>query len=172
MQVARQSRADFRWAGIRRLVTFIFFSTTINAYAEERKFCSDIEILIEHSYTRFLAIRGERNDNPGGYNSLFFLPDASSCIIMQDIEKSSYQCSWEFQYGEARADRKFDHFREALKSCIGYLAKERKDQLVNHPDYYLSFYYLLPSGQVNVTFKKKVKLMKSYVSIGIDGFTK
>jgi len=154
------------------LVAVFYLVVTMSAYAEEQKFCNNIEKLIKHSDSQFLAIRGDWSDSLGSYNTPFVLPNALSCMIMVDIEKSSYQCSWEFQYGDEIADKMFDHFQKEMRSCIGHLAKERKDQSVNHPDYYLSYYYSLPGGQANVTFKNKVKMMKTYVSIGIDGFKK
>lgn len=129
------------------LVTAQYLGTIVSASADGQKFCSAIEYLIEQSKSKILAIREESANNIGAYGTIFILPDALNCVVLVDLDKSSYQCIWKFPYGDERAEKTFRRFKNEMKSCIGHLAKERKDRSVNHPDIYLSYYYSLPSGQ-------------------------
>ena len=59
-----------------------------------------------------------------------------------------------------------------MRNYIGNTAEERRDQPVNHPDFYAFYYYQLPGGEARVSIKNKRKLMSTLVSIVIDGFKK
>ena len=146
--------------------------TVLNAASQEPIPCSDILYLIEQSKTQFLAIRGSAGNEQGGYETTFVLSGAWFCVILEDAEKGSYQCTWKHPHGDERAQQQFLGFVKEMRSCIGHFAEERKDQSVNHPDFYASYFYRLPGGEASVTLKNKSKLMSTLVSIGIDGFTK
>ncbi len=146
--------------------------TFLNAASEEPTLCSDILYLIEQSRSQFLAIRGDAGSEFGDYDTTFVLPDAWYCVILEDVEKSSYQCTWKYLHGDERAQKTFQRFVKEMRNCIGNIAEERTDQPVNHPDFYASYYYQLPGGEASVTLKNKSKLMSTLVSIRIDGFAK
>ena len=145
--------------------------TFLNAASEEPTLCSDILYLIEQSRSQFLAIRGDAGSDFGDYDTTFVLPDAWYCVILEDVEKRSYQCTWKYPLGDERAQKTFQRFVKEMRNCIGNIAEERTDQPVNHPDFYASYYYQLMGGEASVTLKDKNKLMSTLVSIGIDGFT-
>jgi hypothetical protein len=149
------------------------FSTIpfLNAASEEPALCSDILYLIEQSRSQFVAIRGDTGSDFGGYDATFVLPDAWYCVILEDAEKGSYQCTWKYPLGDERAHQTYQRFIEEMRNCIGHMAEERVDRPVNHPDFYASYYYRLPGGEASVALKNKSKLMSTLVSIGIDGFT-
>ncbi len=146
--------------------------TFLNAASEEPTLCSDILYLIEQSRSQFLAIRGDSGSDFGDYDTTFVLPDAWYCVILEDVAKRSYQCTWKYPYGDERAHKTFQRFVKEMRNCIGNIAEERRDQPVNHPDFYASYYYQLPRGEARVTLKNKSKLMSTLVSIVIDGFKK
>lgn len=145
--------------------------TCLHAASEERNLCADILYLIEQSRSQFSAIRGETDSDSGGYDTTFILTDAWHCLIHEDVKKSSYRCTWKFPYGDDQAHATFHRFAEEMRSCIGNMAEEREDQLVNHPDYYASYYYHLPGSEASVSLKNKGKLMSTLVSIRVDGYT-
>ena len=146
--------------------------TSLNAASEEPTLCSDILYLIEQSRSQFFAIRGDTGSDSGDYDTTFVLPSAWYCVILEDVEKRSYKCTWKFSYGDEQAHKTFQRFTKEMRNCIGNIADERTDQPVNHPDFYASYYYQLPGSEARVTLKNKSKLMSTLVSIVIDGFTK
>lgn len=152
------------------LLIVIFLSNSPSVNAKQEQFCTDIQRLIEYSKSQFLEIRGKLDENSGGYHPHLVLLDASSCMIASNTEKSSYRCSWDFSHQDKKSRSTFNQFREQINACIGDVANEQGDRLVNHPDYYLSYYHLLPSGQVKVSIKDKAKMLKTFVSISVDGF--
>ena len=149
------------------------FSTIpfFNAESEEPTLCPDILYLIEQSGSQFSAIRGDRASDSGDYHTTFVLPDASSCVILGDAEKSSYQCTWKYPQGDERAHGTFKGLVREMRNCVGNIAEERKDQPVNHPDFYAAYTFQLPGSEASVSLKNKSKLMRTLVSIRIDGFT-
>ena len=156
------------------IVAAIVFSITtcLNAAAEKPTLCSDILYLIEQSRSRFLAIRGNTRSDFGDYDTTFVLPDAWYCVLLEDVEKRSYKCTWKYPHGDEQAHKTFQQFVKEMRNCIGNVAEERTDQPVNHPDFYAAHYYQLPGSEARVTLKNKSKLMSTLVSIVIDGFTK
>lgn len=146
--------------------------TSLNAASEEPTLCSDILYLIEQSRSQFVAIQGDTGSDFGDYDTTFVLPDAWYCVILEDVEKRSYKCTWKYPYGDQQAHNTFQRLAKEMRNCIGDVADERTDQPVNHPDFYASYYYQLPDGEARVTLKDKGKLMSTLVSIVIDGFTK
>jgi hypothetical protein len=164
-----KERAQRRLAAI--LAAAAVFSTTtfMNAASEELTLCTDILYLIAQSGSQFSAIRGDTGSDFGDYDTTFVLPDASYCVIHEDVEKRSYHCTWKYPYGDERAHKTFQRLVKEMRSCIGNIAEERTDQPVNHPDFYASYYYQLPGGEARVTLKNKGKLMSTLVSIVIDG---
>ena len=146
--------------------------TFLNAASDEPTLCSDILYLIEQSRSQFVEIRGDTAGDFGDYDATFVLPDAWYCAIFEDAEKRSYRCVWKYPHGDERAHKTFQRFADEMRSCIGNMAEERRDQSVNHPDFYASYYYQLAGGAASVNLKNKAKLMSTLVSIRIDGFTK
>ena len=144
----------------------------LNAASEETTLCSDMLYLIEQSRSQFLAVRGDTGSDFGDYDGTFVLPDAWHCVILEDVEKSTYKCTWKYPHGDERAHKTFQRFAKEMRNCIGHIAEERTDQSVNHPDFYASYYYRLPGGAASVSLKNKAKLKSTLVSIRIDGFTK
>ncbi len=146
--------------------------TVLGSASEEPTLCSDIFYLIEQSRSQFLAIQRDTNSDFGGYESTFILADAQYCVILEDVEKKSYKCTWKYPHGDERAHKAFQRFAKEMRNCIGNSAEERTDQPINHPDFYTAYYYQLAGGEARVTLKNKGKLMSTLVSIVIDGFTK
>ncbi len=154
-------------------VAAVFFLITFLSSASEKStLCSDILYLIEQSRSQFLAIQGDTSGDFGDYESTFVLPDARYCVILEDVEKKSYKCTWKYPHGDERAHKAFQRFAKEMRNCIGNSAEERTDQPINHPDFYTAYYYQLAGGEARVTLKNKGKLMSTLVSIVIDGFTK
>ena len=77
--------------------------TCLNAVSEEPTLCSDILYLIEQSKSHFLAIRGDTPSDFGDYNATFVLSGAWHCVIREDVEKSSYRCTWKYPHGDEHA---------------------------------------------------------------------
>lgn len=146
--------------------------TFLNAASEEATLCPDILYLIEQSRSQFLAVRGDTGSDFGDYDATLVLPDAWHCVILEDVEKTTYKCTWKYPLGDEQAHQTFQRFAKELRNCIGHIAGERTDQSANHPDSYASYYYQLPSGAASVSLKNKAELMSTLVSIRIDGSTK
>ena len=159
---------------ISRVVAVSILSIIIflNAASAESTLCSSILYLIEQSKTQVLAIRRGTSSKLREYDSTFALPEAWHCAILEDVEKTSYQCTWKYPHGDQRAHKTFQRFVKEMRSCIGNIAKERVDKPVNHPDFFVSYYYQLPDGEASVALKNKSKLMSTLVFVGIDGFTR
>ncbi len=99
--------------------------TFLNAASEEPTLCSDILYLIEQSRSQFVAIRGDTSSDFGDYDATFVLPDAAYCVILEDVEKSSYQCTWKYPHGDERAQKTFQRFVNEMRNCIGSLGRNR-----------------------------------------------
>jgi hypothetical protein len=143
----------------------------LNGVAEERTLCADILYLVEQSRSQFSEIRGNTGSDFGDYDATLVLTDAWYCVLLEDVEKASYKCTWKYPLGDKRAHETFQRLAGEMKNCIGHMADERTDQPVNHPDFYASYYYQLPGSEARVTLKNKAKLRSTLVSIVVDGFT-
>lgn len=156
-----------------RVVTVYLLSSIalLNMSSADSTLCSSILFLVEQSKTQFLEIRGGTGSKVGEYDSTFVLPEAWHCGILEDVEKTSYQCTWKYPLGDQRAHETYQRFVKQMRSCIGSIAEERIDKPVNHPDLFKSHYYQLPNGEASVALKNKSKQMSTLVSIGVDGFT-
>ncbi|MGI9433773.1 MAG: hypothetical protein ACR2Q4_02905 [Geminicoccaceae bacterium] len=143
--------------------------TFLSAASQEPGPCTDIHDLIEQSGSQFEAIRGAADRTSRGQEATFVLPDASSCMILDDPEKSSYRCVWKYPYGDEQAHQAFQRHLNDMRNCIGHMAEETTDQSVNHPDFYASYYFQLQGSAASVNLKNKAKLGSTLVSIRIDG---
>jgi hypothetical protein len=167
-----KQRVQRRLAAVLAAAAAFSASTFLNAASEEPVQCAVILYLIEQSRSQFSAIQGDTGSDFGDYDTTFVLPDAWYCVIHEDVEKRSYQCAWKHPYGDERAHKTFERLVKEMRNCIGNIAEERRDQPVNHPDFYASYYYRLPGGEARVTLKNKSELGSTLVSIVIDGFKK
>jgi hypothetical protein len=149
------------------MIVFVFFNTA----SAKPILCSDILYLIEQSRSRFSEIQKDTGSDFGDYDTTFSLSDAWYCVILEDVQKKTYKCTWKYPLGDERAHKTFQRMVKEMRDCIGNIADERKDQPVNHPDFYASYYYQLTGSEVRVTLKNKSRLMSTLVSIVIDGFT-
>lgn len=141
------------------------------AASDDFSLCPDLRYLIEQSGARFSAVRGDRASEIGGTDATLVLPGAWYCVVVEDVEKSSYRCVWKYPLGDEQAHKKFRGLVKEMRSCIGEIAEERTDQPVNHPDIYASQFYELPGARASVSLKNKSNLTSTLVSIRIDGFS-
>ncbi len=141
-----------------------------SAAAEDPGFCPDILTLTEEAQTQFVAIRGEPATGAlGDYQATLVLPDAASCVILEDAEKSSYHCHWTYPLGAKQAHDAFEGLLDEVRHCLGESASEHKDRSVNHPDTYASYSFESPSSVTSINLKNKSALKSTLVSIRIDG---
>ena len=144
--------------------------TVCNAAAsEDSALCPDLLYLIEQSESEFSSIREDTKSEFGGYDAALVLSGASYCTFLEDAEKTSYRCVWTYSQGNEQAHETFQRLAKEMRACIGTRAEEQTDQSVNHPDFYASRYYQLPSGRASVNIKDKTALRSTLVSIRIDG---
>jgi hypothetical protein len=141
------------------------------AASEDSALCPDLLYLIEQSTAEFSSIREDTKSEFDGYDAALVLSGASYCAILQDAEKTTYRCVWTYPRGDAQAHTTFQRLAKEMRTCIGTRAEEQTDQSVNHPDFYASRYYQLPSGRASVNIKDKTSLRSTLVSIRIDGRT-
>lgn len=141
----------------------------LNAMAAEALSCSDMRFLFEQSKQSFALILSEKESEFGGLIATKKLPQAQYCVILEDPEKRSYKCTWEYPIGDERARTAFEQYAKEVESCLGSDIQRVMDQPVNHPDTYKSFLYTLPDSEMRVTFKDKSELKSTLVSVVIEG---
>lgn len=130
--------------------------------------CSDLEYLRSQSLRDFEEISLASTMVPLDEESTSFTLDgASSCFLVFDPERSSYQCNWEHEQQDD-AERAFRSLSEEVGACLAP-ATAREDASVNHPDFWASSYFELPGQAISVSLKNKLLLKKSFVSIQVDG---
>ncbi|MFK7994979.1 MAG: hypothetical protein AB8B87_12625 [Granulosicoccus sp.] len=131
--------------------------------------CTDIDALIDQSETKFNAIQQESRHEHGGFKTTTILPEAEYCLIFEDPEKRTYQCTWAYPLGASDASSTFERYAKDIGDCLDNRAIMIKDQAVNHPDTYSSYIYNLPKTEVRVTLKNKSKLKSTLVSVFVTG---
>lgn len=144
--------------------------TAFGASAAEPLDCNDILYLIEQSRSRFVEIRIPRSPEPGRYGSTLVIADASQCSIVEDAEKTSYQCTWDHALGDPLAGERYIKLMTGIRGCIGNFTEERVDRPVNHPDIFASYIYQYENGEVGISLKNKSSLGETRVTVGVDGF--
>lgn len=141
----------------------------LKAMSAETLPCSDIRFLFEQSKQGFSSILGEKESEFGGVIATKKLLQAQYCVILEDPEKRSYKCTWEYPIGDERATTAFEQYAKEMERCLGSDVEKVMDQPVNHPDTYKSFLYKLPDSEMRVTFKDKSELKSTLVSVIIEG---
>lgn len=171
MKTRQNSILDSRKFFILAAIGAMFFMIWAYVYRPETDLCSHLSYLIEQSESDFVDIQQAESLDFRGYDTSFMLPNAKTCVIFEDVEKLSYQCTWEFPLADIQAETTFESLSEEVRACIGHIAVEQLDQPVNHPDIYRSSYFQLPQGQLSISLKNKSELSSTLVSIRIDGST-
>ena len=139
--------------------------TPFNVESDKNDFCTDLIYLMEQSESQFSEIKDQERD--GNKLQLIFA-DAEDCRFSLGLNSSSYQCFWKYDLGSEQAVTQLELLRKETKKCIGHLYAEESDDSVNHPDFYLAYFYVFPNGQVNIALKDKSVTMNTYVSVRVD----
>ncbi len=131
--------------------------------------CADVLDLVAQSTEQFSSIQRVEKSEFGGFETTVNLPGAQYCVIIEDVVKKTYRCTWKHPYGDDAAGLEFERLAAEIAECLGSRALVRRDQPVNHPDTYKSFLYILPNTEVRVTLKEKSELASTFVSFVVDG---
>ena len=134
--------------------------------ARAGEFCADMNILVGRAQSNFPGLSAGTTDA----EKPFLLPGAKTCAVTRTLSGSkAYHCAWEFAYRATAANDRFNAFDRSLRQCFGNRAQTRKDQWVNHPDFYDLRQYRLEQVDVSVSIKDKSAMQKTYVFIRVQG---
>lgn len=146
-------------------IVFVIFLVLRNGSS---MLCSDLDYVSAQSESSFDAISLASATQPLDEEPTSFMLDgASSCFLVIDPERASYQCNWEFDE-EENAEVAYNDFSDEVEACLSPTPR-REDASVNHPDFWASTYFELPGREISVAQKNKLLLGKTFVSIQVDG---
>ena len=87
---------------------------------------------------------------------------------MSRTTKQSFHCMWEYGYRNPEVYDAFGEMNRMLKECLGEYATARRDQPVNHPDYYEQVMFQSGDVEIALSIKDKSALQKTFAFLRIQ----
>ncbi len=131
-------------------------------------FCGDVERLVRESRSNF----ADWATAASGEAPHLKLSGAESCVLTRSLSGArTYYCTWAFPYRSVEAYGSFDATKASLQDCFGEQTPSRRDQRVNHPDFYDLQQFELGDVAVTVSIKDKSAQQKTYLFLRVQGAT-
>ncbi len=124
-------------------------------------FCANVTALIAQAEEGF--VDGSGDGAPRAF------PTATDCVLSDNLNGSrSFNCMWEYEYRQPEASKTFGEMVRLLKDCLGHNATTRRDQPVNHPDFYDQLSFQTGDIEIALSIKDKSALQKTFTFVRIQ----
>ena len=130
------------------------FLLVIEAYtsaSNATEFCSDLQTVLNDAENKFKSLRGVFDFDDDSYISLLLLGDYSDCSISSSEGTSEFHCTRSDYDAPQDAYRAYNNTINAVRFCLGNLAKERRSSK-NH----YKFEYTPTGDDITVSYHSYV----------------
>ncbi len=142
---------------IRYLIAYAAFAFASAAHAD---YCSDLDNLTQNAK--------DKSSNASSLR-LTSLPEGAKCSSsLSETGTRSIHCAMGFDYRAEVASATFKTIIADTKACIETTTQAKKDQDVNHPDFYDLRSFETDKSKISISLKDKGALQMTYVFLRVE----